>query len=63
MGGMSPGTWVHCGRVFSAADLAGIRQTVAWLPRLGRRELAATRCEHSKKCRHRLTVLLLYGLC
>nr|WP_051088926.1 Druantia anti-phage system protein DruA [Lamprocystis purpurea] len=43
---LSPGAWVHCGRVFSAEEIAGIRQTVAWLPRLGRRELAATLCEH-----------------
>jgi len=42
MGAMSPGWWVHGGRVFSVEDIAGIRQTVAWLPRLGRRELAAT---------------------
>lgn len=46
MGAMSSGPWVHGGRVFSAEDIADIRQTVAWLPRLGRRELAATRCEH-----------------
>ena len=46
MGGMSPGAWVHCGRVFSAEDIADLCQTVAWLPRLGRRELAATLCEH-----------------
>jgi hypothetical protein len=31
---------VHCGRVFSVEEIAGIRQTVAWLPRLGRRALA-----------------------
>ncbi len=46
MGAMSPGPWVHCGRVFSAEEIAGIRQTVAWLPGLARRELAATLCEH-----------------
>ena len=46
MGALSPGAWVHCGRVFSAAEIADIRRTVAWLPGLGRRELAATLCEH-----------------
>ena len=46
MGALSSGTWVHCGRVFSAAEIADIRHTVAWLPRFGRRELAATLCEH-----------------
>jgi len=46
MGVMGPGPWVHCGRVFSVEEIAGIRQTVAWLRRLGRRELAATLCEH-----------------
>ena len=46
MGVLSPGAWVHCGRVFSAEEIAGIRRTVAWLPGLGRRELAATLCAH-----------------
>jgi len=46
MGAMSPGGWVHCGRAFSAEEIAGIRATVAWLPGLARRELAATLCEH-----------------
>jgi len=46
MGVLSPGAWVHCGRVFSAAEIADIRRTVAWLPGLGRRELAATLCAH-----------------
>jgi len=40
---------MHCGRVFSVEEIAGIRQTVAWLPRLGRRELAATLCEHLQR--------------
>jgi hypothetical protein len=46
MGAMSAGYWVHCGRAFSAEEIAGIRETVAWLPGLARRELAATLCEH-----------------
>ena len=46
MGTMSPGGWVHCGRAFSAEEIADIRATVAWLPGLARRELAATLCEH-----------------
>jgi hypothetical protein len=37
---------VHSGRVFSAEEIAGICQTVAWLPGLSRKELAATLCEH-----------------
>ncbi|SBT03607.1 conserved hypothetical protein [Candidatus Accumulibacter aalborgensis] len=39
-------SWVHCGREFSAADVAEICTTVAWLPGLARQELAATLCEH-----------------
>jgi hypothetical protein len=39
-------SWVHSGRVFSAEEIAGICQTVAWLPGLARKELAATLCEH-----------------
>ncbi|MEJ2388488.1 MAG: DUF4338 domain-containing protein, partial [Chromatiaceae bacterium] len=46
---MNPGDtseWVACGRRFSAQEIAEIRQTVAWLPGLARKELAATVCEH-----------------
>ncbi len=42
----SEGEWVHCGRVFSAAEIAEVCGTVAWLPGLARKELAATVCEH-----------------
>jgi hypothetical protein len=42
----STGEWVHCGRVFSAAEIAEVCGTVAWLPGLARKELAATVCEH-----------------
>jgi hypothetical protein len=42
----SAGEWVHCGRVFSAAEIADLCATVAWLPGLARKELAATVCEH-----------------
>ena len=38
--------WVHCGREFSAAEVSEICATVAWLPGLARKELAATLCEH-----------------
>jgi hypothetical protein len=38
--------WVACGRRFSAQEIGDIRQTVAWLPGLARKELAATLCEH-----------------
>ena len=38
--------WVRCGHAFSAAEVAEICATVAWLPRLPRTELAATLCEH-----------------
>jgi len=38
--------WVACGRRFSAQEIREIRQTVAWLPGLARKELAATVCEH-----------------
>jgi hypothetical protein len=38
--------WVACGRRFSAQEIGEIRQTVAWLPGLARKELAATVCEH-----------------
>ena len=38
--------WVHCGREFSAAEIADLCATVAWLPGLPRQELAATLCEH-----------------
>jgi hypothetical protein len=37
---------VQSGRVFSAGEIAQIRETVAWLPKLPRTELAATVCEH-----------------
>ena len=40
------GEWVHCGRVFSAEEIADLCATVAWLPGLARKELAATVCEH-----------------
>jgi hypothetical protein len=43
---MESKSWVHCGRAFSAAEVAEICATVAWLPRLPRTELAATLCEH-----------------
>jgi hypothetical protein len=42
----SAGDWVHCGRVFSATEIAELCATVAWLPGLARKELAATVCEH-----------------
>ena len=40
------GVWVQAGREFTAAEVEHIRETVAWLPRLDRTELAATLCEH-----------------
>jgi hypothetical protein len=43
---MTSGSWVHCGREFSAREVADICATVAWLPGLARSELAATLCEH-----------------
>ncbi len=43
---MSTEDWVHCGRQFSAAEIADLCATVAWLPGLRRQELAATLCEH-----------------
>ncbi len=43
---MSTSGWVHCGRQFSAAEIADLCATVAWLPGLPRQELAATLCEH-----------------
>jgi hypothetical protein len=46
MGDLQQGTWVQSGRVFSAREIAQIRETVAWLPKLARKELAATVCEH-----------------
>ena len=46
MGTMDPGAWVQGGRVFSAEEIAAIRATVAVLPGLARKELAATLCEH-----------------
>ncbi|MES9901434.1 MAG: DUF4338 domain-containing protein [Sedimenticola sp.] len=38
--------WVQCGRAFSEQEIEQIRETVAYLPRLSRRELASTVCEH-----------------
>ena len=43
---MTSSDWVHCGREFSAQEVAEVCATVAWLPGLARRELAATLCEH-----------------
>jgi hypothetical protein len=40
------GIWIQCGREFSAQEIQQVRDTVAWLPGLARRELAATLCEH-----------------
>lgn len=38
--------WVQAGREISADEIGQIRETVAWLPGLARKELAATICEH-----------------
>ena len=38
--------WVQCGREFSAQEIGEIHKTVAWLPGLARKDLAATDCEH-----------------
>ena len=38
--------WVQAEREFSAQEIGEIRKTVAWLPGLARKELAATVCEH-----------------
>ncbi len=38
--------WMLCGREFSATEVAEICATVAWLPGLSRKELAATLCAH-----------------
>ena len=46
MSATDAGDWVQCGREFSAQEIEQIRETVAWLPGLARRELAATVCEH-----------------
>jgi len=46
MGMINPGEWKQCGRSFSAKEIGEIRETVAWLPGLARKELAATVCEH-----------------
>jgi len=43
---MKSKSWVHCGRQFSAQEVADVCATVAWLPGLARHELAATLCEH-----------------
>ena len=36
---IASGDWVHCGREFSAQEVADVCATVAWLPGLARREL------------------------
>ena len=46
MGATDAHEWVQAGREFSAEEIGEIRETVAWLPGLARRELAATVCEH-----------------
>jgi hypothetical protein len=46
MGTTNAGDWIQCGREFSAEEVRQIRETVAWLPGLARKELAATVCEH-----------------
>ena len=46
MGDAEQAVWVQSGRAFSAAEVERIRATVAWLPKLARKELAATVCEH-----------------
>ncbi len=46
MGTPEVGGWMQGGRAFSAQEIGEIRETVAWLPGLSRRELAATLCEH-----------------
>jgi hypothetical protein len=46
MGTIGSVEWVQCGREFTAQEIAEIRNTVAWLPGLARKELAATVCEH-----------------
>jgi hypothetical protein len=46
MGESKTGEWVQSGRAFSAEEIAQLRETVAWLPGLARKELAATLCEH-----------------
>lgn len=46
MGSMNGEDWIQCGRVFSAEEIKEIRETVAWLPGLARKEVAATVCEH-----------------
>lgn len=38
--------WIQAGREFGAEEISQIRETVAWLPGLARKELAATVCEH-----------------
>lgn len=46
MGDAEREVWVQSGRVFSAREIAQIRETVAWMPKLPRTELAATVGEH-----------------
>lgn len=46
MGSRNSENWMQSGRVFSAKEINEIRATVAWLPGLARKEIAATVCEH-----------------
>jgi hypothetical protein len=46
MRNIDAGEWAQSGREFSSQEIEQICQTVAWLPGLARRELAATVCEH-----------------
>jgi hypothetical protein len=46
MGTTDSDEWVQAEREFSAQEIGEIRKTVAWLPGLARKELAATVCEH-----------------
>ena len=46
MGTTDAGDWIQRSREFSAQEIRQFRKTVAWLPGLARRELAATVCEH-----------------
>ena len=43
---MHSGVWRQSGREFTADEVSQIRETVAWLPGLERKELVATVCEH-----------------
>jgi hypothetical protein len=44
--GAASESWGIGGRTFGAAELEQVRAAVAWLPKLARRELAETLCEH-----------------